>query len=398
MNTEPIILVNMTSLFQGGPKMVGLGILEGISSPQCRHCRWILLLPSGVGFEERVRASGRQAENVEYVFVNYPTKRLRFIAKLFFDHLYVPYVCNRRRVDTVFMTANFASLFVMGRKQIVLQHNPHYLEDGPADRFGGLSLRFLLERALFRATTLLRARYIVQLGCIKERLASRYSVIPESISVITMVPVRSEASAADVQTAREKISRELARSEQPSLNLFFPAKFHWNKNHQLLVPLAKALRDRGLSVRFFVTLEHGCDFLKQVEAARLDTSICNLGYIDHRVIGSLYSMFDGLFFPTYSESFGFPYVEAINALIPVITTDFDFSREVCGDAALYFKQNDLGGALRAIDRLLNPDVRNRLAENAKNRRRMFSHDWHDVIDSIFLGRDDENSLQCTRIG
>ncbi|MFM0648611.1 glycosyltransferase [Paraburkholderia bryophila] len=398
MNTERIILVNMTSLFQGGPKMVGLGLLDGISSPQCRHYHWILLLPSGVGFEERVRASSLQAENVEYAFVNYPTKRLRFVTKLFFDHLYVPYVCSRRKVDTLFMTANFASLFVLGRKQIVLQHNPHYLEDGPTERFEGASLRFLLERALFRATTLLRARYVVQLGCIKERLASRYPVVPENISIITMVPVRSEASAADVQQAREKVARELARSEPPSLNLFFPAKFHWNKNHQLLVPLAKALKDRGLSVRFFVTLEHDCDFLKQVEAAGLDTSICNLGYIDHRVIGSLYSMFDGLFFPTYSESFGFPYVEAINALVPIITTDFDFSREVCGDAALYFTQNDVVGAVHAIDRLGTPDVKQGLADNARNRRRMFSHDWHDVIDSIFLGSNDENSLQCTRIG
>jgi glycosyltransferase involved in cell wall biosynthesis len=398
MNSAPVILVNMTSLFQGGPKMVGLGLLDGLSNPLYSGYRWIVLLPTGVGFEEWVRAKGPGAQNIDYVFVNYPTRRFRFVAKLFVDHLYVPYVCLKRRADTVFMTANFASLLVAGRKQVVLQHNPHYLDDGPSEEAGGKSLRFHLERALFRLTTLLPARYVVQLDCIKSRLASRYAVGPQNISVITMVPVRWDTTALDVQNAKDTLTERLKDDDPRALKLFFPAKFHWNKNHQMLLPLARALADRGVPVRFFVTLEPDCDFLRQVEALGLQSSIRNLGYIDHRVIGSLYSMFDGLFFPTYSESFGFPYVESINALTPVITTDFDFSREVCGDAALYFRQNDIEGAASVIDQLLKVDVRNRLVEHAKNRRRMFSHDWHDVIDSIFFGRDDENSLQCTRIG
>ncbi|RQS08865.1 glycosyltransferase [Burkholderia sp. Bp8998] len=381
--SDSTILVNMISLFQGGPKTVGFGVIAGLDVNSIPKRHFIFILPRGVGFEGFIRDK-HSTENIEYIFVGYPTKRFRFIVKLFIDHVYTPYVFYRKKSSLLFMTANFASFLVPGRRQIVLQHNPFYLEE--RSEFMEISwrsaLRLKLEKALFRATTLKGARYIVQLDCIKKRLASRFRVKNTNIKVVTMVPLPSSIETDEVEQTKSHILSYI-EAEGGTLNLFFPARLHPNKNHEILLPLAEHFKKQGLEIRFFVTLEQDCSFLKKVKERGLDGGIKNLGYVNHTVVGEVYSLFDGMFFPTYSESYGLPYVEAMKAGVPIITADYDFSREVCGDAAIYFKQNDLNSAIGCIERLCDPSVRELLISEAVSRGEKFSHDWVKVVQSIF---------------
>jgi glycosyltransferase involved in cell wall biosynthesis len=60
-------------------------------------------------------------------------------------------------------------------------------------------------------------------------------------------------------------------------------------------------------------------------------------------------------FPSLSEGFGLPPLEAMACGTPVVTSDNSSMPEVLGDAALRVDAQDAGGLARAIERVLSDD-------------------------------------------
>src|SRR5690606_26690091 len=68
--------------------------------------------------------------------------------------------------------------------------------------------------------------------------------------------------------------------------------------------------------------------------------IVNLGSIPREHVYSVLAECDALIMPTLMETFGLPYVEALEAGCSILTSDRDFARAVCGDGAEYFEPTD----------------------------------------------------------
>lgn len=62
-----------------------------------------------------------------------------------------------------------------------------------------------------------------------------------------------------------------------------------------------------------------------------------LGRLDHTEVGTALADHDVLVFPSLTETFGFPLVEAMAVGVPVVAADTPIHREICGDAALFFE-------------------------------------------------------------
>lgn len=97
------------------------------------------------------------------------------------------------------------------------------------------------------------------------------------------------------------------------------------------------------------------------------------GYVSRSALKHLYENALCLLFPSRYEGFGMPILEAMAAGIPIITSNLSAMAEVAGDAALTVNPenpSDIAGAMSNI--LLCRDLRNRLLENARARRKEFS--------------------------
>ncbi len=93
---------------------------------------------------------------------------------------------------------------------------------------------------------------------------------------------------------------------------------------------------------------------------------------DDEVLG-YYQTATALVFPSLTEGFGFPLVEAMATGCPVITSDLPVCREVCGDAALYVdprSTDSVASGMRAV--LLDPTLRASLIARGKERAARFS--------------------------
>lgn len=106
---------------------------------------------------------------------------------------------------------------------------------------------------------------------------------------------------------------------------------------------------------------------------RCRRKICFPGLIDFDDMPVLYSLAGALLFPSYSESFGIPLVEAMACGCPVITSDTTSCPEVVGDAGLLVDPHSAPEIAEAMGRLIRtPGLRRSLAEKGLERAGEFS--------------------------
>jgi len=123
--------------------------------------------------------------------------------------------------------------------------------------------------------------------------------------------------------------------------LLFLAAGHEHKNHGILPAVARELDRRGLaeSVHIFVTLDpsagkHEHNILSELSS--FGHCISNLGRLPAEEVPRAFPNFERTFLPTLAESFGLIYLESMACGRPILTSDRDFARWMCGDLAFYF--------------------------------------------------------------
>src|SRR5208337_3969492 len=87
------------------------------------------------------------------------------------------------------------------------------------------------------------------------------------------------------------------------------------------------------------------------------------GSVPHSTMGDLYRHAHAVFLPTLLECSTAVYPESFMAKVPLITSDRDFARELCRDAAAFVDPLSPDDSARALARVLTDDTyRNRLID------------------------------------
>ena len=92
----------------------------------------------------------------------------------------------------------------------------------------------------------------------------------------------------------------------------------------------------------------------------------NIGPVPSQMLSQVYRRADALIFPTLLESFSRTYSEAMYFGLPILTSDRDFARHLCRNAATYFDPLDADSVARAMARVMQDGgLRARLVENGR---------------------------------
>ena len=183
---------------------------------------------------------------------------------------------------------------------------------------------------------------IAQTFLMKERLEKLYrlqhvEVVPNAVSLDNI----------NVQTTRDFHLGD-------GLKLLYLTHYYPHKNLEVFLPLAKEILARNEKIRIIITISpeqhpRALIFLQQIEQLGLQCVIHNVGPVTMKDVPSLYAQTDGLLMPTLLESFSGTYVEAMFHGKPIYTSDLDFAKAVCADAAYYF---DPFNPLQILERIL----------------------------------------------
>jgi len=145
---------------------------------------------------------------------------------------------------------------------------------------------------------------------------------------------------------------------QPIRLLCFSAPYK-HKNFEIMPYVARELAARRpqLDFKIVVTLppqDRICAaMLANAEKLGVSHRIENLGRVPVAKGPDLYRSCDISFLPTLLETFSATYPEAMAMGLPIVTTNLDFARDVCDDAALYFEPQNAASAVDSILRLLD---------------------------------------------
>lgn len=117
-----------------------------------------------------------------------------------------------------------------------------------------------------------------------------------------------------------------------------------HKNMQLVFDIAPALAELGLDV----IIAGGGDGIYAAEMLRTESNVKTLGYVTDHDLAYLMSHAVCLVFPSWTEGFGLPIVEAMARGCPVISSDRASMPEVCGSAALMAPPDDPASWVRHL--------------------------------------------------
>jgi glycosyltransferase involved in cell wall biosynthesis len=108
---------------------------------------------------------------------------------------------------------------------------------------------------------------------------------------------------------------------------------------------------------------------------KINESVSFVSSVPPSEMPALYQGASTLIMPSYTETFGLPMLEAMACGIPVIASDIPVAREICGEAACYYRLGDPEDlAEKLIYVLKDTDKRSELIKSGKERAQHFSWD------------------------
>ncbi len=286
------------------------------------------------------------------------------------EQLVLPWVLCRLQPDVVHFTHPGVPLVVRPRRRVTTVHDLTLLAFRNATGSGWRRARYEFKHRVLRFVlgfaVVTSRRVITPTEFVRAAVLERYRRwrwLPTRVQVVAEgggIPIDSDP----------------APPVPPAPFLLYVGSSYPHKNLDLLLDAFAAVRRRHGDLEL-VLVGPDDHFARQLcqraRAQGLNGQVRMPGYVGDAELGALYGQAAAFVFPSLSEGFGLPPLEAMAHGTPVIAARASCLPEVCGDAAVYFDPHDAGDLARAIEAVLGDDVlRRRLRAAGPVRNRQFS--------------------------
>lgn len=227
---------------------------------------------------------------------------------------------------------------------VVFQQNRNYLGLNSLSQFAlRTRTRLLFERLVSRVFRRRVAEYFVQTPSMRQALKQWYGPSREPFPRIRILPF------INTSCPLFGVGNTVARWD-----FVYVADGEVHKNHRMLFAAWQLLADDGLRPSLALTLGPQDEVLKAELAAwkkKVGLQITDLGRLPHESVLSLYATAAAMIFPSTSESFGLPLLEATKAGLPILASELDYVRDVCRPVETFDPTSAVSIA-RAVKRFL----------------------------------------------
>lgn len=294
--------------------------------------------------------------NTHVTVVETPLRYQKSLYLPWFYFMYIPALVKENSLDGVF---NFADLILPVRIPQIYFFDWAYFVYPESVVWQRMTFKDLLIRKVKTAMIKAGLKYVdktlAQTQTMAKRLNSFHGLTDIDVIPSTVIPVSPE---------KLRLSDSESRFVLPSKRnkLLFLSNFAPHKNFAIIIPLARLMKRHQSNFSIVTTLEldehkEARELFKQLGRDGTSEYVTNIGRISPLDVNYLFSQCEGLFFPTLLESYGLPFIEAMQNGKPIFTSDFDFTRDVCGESACYFDPLNPQEAFDVINNAFsNPEV------------------------------------------
>jgi len=169
------------------------------------------------------------------------------------------------------------------------------------------------------------------------------------------------------------------------LRLLYPSHPGRHKGFEILLHAISILRSRGATFKLYLTTsprDQSVLTSRYEDAVRklgIGDLVVFLGPISQEQMPDIYASSDLLVYPSLVESFGFALLEGMAHRLPIVAADTPVNRELCQNAALYYRATDATAAANAIESALCVATRAELLNYCENRLATFDWSWRRYV-------------------
>lgn len=344
-------VIEAVGLKSGGGKALAIDLLSRLR--RFRDHEFVLFVPDMVEYQ-RLKGPG-----IECIPYRGPSGLL---ARYWALHRTLLRICTKYRADALLCLGNILPKRSPCPAVVLIQNAYLMWHERVAEQRLTLREKLILaySRSALRHITD-SVHVVVQTAVMRDRIASMLSLDLEKISVI---PAPSDSSS-------YTLSRPLQRDHVP-FTLICVAGYCAHKNLEILIEALKQIpKYEPRPCKCLITIspdQHpgARKLLRRIEQGNLGHCLVNIGPVPRERLAALYGSADALILPTLLESHTRTYSEAMHYGLPILTSDRDFARFLCKDAALYFDPLDPDSVAKSIAKIMaNPDLRETLVRNGR---------------------------------
>jgi glycosyltransferase involved in cell wall biosynthesis len=359
------ILINGISAKGGGGKSLLVNFLTLLMNKKENGDTYFVVVP----LELKTEYQKYVMENIHIIFL--PSSSLDLLKYNFY---YANRLCMKHKISILI---NFADVIVLTSIRQIYLFDWSYAIYPDSQAWRRMSVKDRIVRSiklyLIKRCITLPLLILAQTQTAKDRLKKYYNIanidiLPNAVSLDSL----SGGECKDFNLPKNKIK------------LLYLTRYYTHKNIEIFLPLAELIRVRNLPYILVITIEpsqhkNAKKILELIKKEKFEDVIVNTGEISMSNVPSLYQQTDALLIPTLLESFSGTYIEAMYHKKPIFTSDIDFARDVCQDAAFYFNPIDVEDILNTVIHAFNnPDLIKTSILNGIRRLSEYSS-WEEVF-------------------
>lgn len=342
-------LINLYNQAGAGPKTLSLNFIHYLSAQVVTEPFYILV----PDYQEYALLES----DIEYIqFIKLPRKE-KLLGKIWFrlylEFIFIPRFVKKHDIKRLLAFGSF--LLTPGKfMKLVLIHHP-YLFDNQLLSRAPLKTRIqeYLKRIVFYLTLSNTKHLVVESKYVADSLQQTWGNFLNN-NTIHVIP----NPVSDQIGKLEKSELEIYTSSRFSqitaeLKILFVSRFYPHKNHQFLVDLSKSLSLHSIKHEILITVSEQIPearpFLKSISTQNL--RIKNLGEMNQAQLQSFYKSSHLFIFPSKSETFGIPMIEAMAYGLPLVLPKLGYAEAIAGFAGNYYESDDTEACCKVISDL-----------------------------------------------
>ena len=289
-----------------------------------------------VYFDIRAKDKLTIPDNIQ-VFWTRPTffSRLKIEILLFLKSSKENNVVMLNNLPPLFKSSAYYTLFIQNR--ILLEKQIFEA------KFNKSYLRVMVERAWLRLFKNRIDTIIVQTETMKKKVQALYLSSKKYPNIRVFPFAKSFEKSKFLTTNRKKYK----------FDFFYPANGNAHKNHAKLFLAWRELAALNIYPCLAVTLDASnedlLNIIKQLQQDGVD--VVNLGWLNQQETIETYLASNAIIFPSLTEAFGLPLVEATQFNLPVLASELDYVYDVC-KPLLTFNPLESSSIARAVKKYL----------------------------------------------
>jgi glycosyltransferase involved in cell wall biosynthesis len=368
------LLINAASANMGGAVTYLTNLLRWLPA-QDSEVEADVYLPHGT--RDRI---GPVVESPRIRLHPFPHRHTGGARRFLFDQVEIPRLARAHGSQVLFSSTGMGTLRSPIPQLLLVRNTLPFLPGMSRARVSvGDRIRLALSILSVRAAD----RVLLPTAAMTEVVSPHVSVSPDRFTVLHYGFDADEFLAARAPRPPVVDEMELLRRDGYKLVLNV-SHYARHKNLEVLPDALARLLGEGRKLKLVLTIpraekdDRSPEFLafhRQVESV-LPGAVIRTGDVPHEQLVHLYRVADLFVFPSLTESFGHPMVEAMAAGLPVVAADTAVNREICGPAGRYFPADDSDAAALSIGGVLDdPLTLQKMSADALRRAAAFS--WAD---------------------